>query len=75
MGLDDREALMTVRAVVDPARGGDDVIGRFYTRWFAGDLSARDLFPPDLAAQRTAFSQALFWVLGEFIEQRAEEPA
>ncbi len=74
MGLDDREALMTVRALVDPARGGDDVVGRFYTRWFAGDLSARDLFPPDLAAQRTAFSQALYWVLGEFIEQRAEEP-
>lgn len=74
MGLDDREALMTVRALVDPAHGGDDVVGRFYTRWFAGDLSARDLFPPDLAAQRTAFSQALYWVLGEFIEQRAEEP-
>ncbi|WP_418003735.1 FAD-binding oxidoreductase [Mycobacterium sp. PDNC021] len=74
MGLDDREALMTVRAAVDPAHGGDDVIGRFYSRWFAGDLSARDLFPPELATQRTAFSQALFWVLGEFIEQRAEEP-
>lgn len=74
MGLDDREALLTVQALVDPARGGDDVVGRFYTRWFAADLSARDLFPPDLAAQRTAFSQALFWVLGEFIEQRAEEP-
>lgn len=74
MGLDDREALMTVRAAVDPDRGGDGVIGRFYTRWFATDLSARDLFPPDLAAQRTAFGQALFWVLGEFIDQRAEEP-
>lgn len=74
MGLDDREALLTVRAAVDPARGGDAVVGRFYARWFATDLSARDLFPPDLAAQRTAFGQALFWVLGEFIEQRAEEP-
>lgn len=74
MGLDDREALMTVRAAVDPAHGGADVIGRFYSRWFASDLSARDLFPPELATQRTAFSQALFWVLGEFIEQRAEEP-
>lgn len=74
MGLDDREALMTVRAAVDPDRGGDGVISRFYTRWFATDLSARDLFPPDLAAQRTAFGQALSWVLGEFIDQRAEEP-
>lgn len=74
MGLDDREALTTVRAAVDPAHGGDDVIGRFYNRWFASDLSARDMFPPELATQRTAFSQALFWVLGEFIEQRAEEP-
>ncbi|OKH83393.1 2-polyprenylphenol hydroxylase [Mycobacterium sp. ST-F2] len=74
MGLDDREALTTVRAAMDPARGGDDVVGRFYARWFATDPSARDLFPPDLAAQRTAFGQALFWVLGEFIDQRAEEP-
>jgi NAD(P)H-flavin reductase/hemoglobin-like flavoprotein len=74
MGLDDREALAIVRAAVDPEHGGADVIHRFYSRWFATDLSVRDLFPPDLTAQRAAFSQALFWVLDQFVQQRAEEP-
>ncbi|MDR3660325.1 MAG: FAD-binding oxidoreductase [Mycobacterium sp.] len=74
MGLDDREALAIVRAAIDPERAADGLIADFYTRWFATDLTVRDLFPPDLATQRTAFGQALSWVLDQFIAQRAEEP-
>jgi NAD(P)H-flavin reductase/hemoglobin-like flavoprotein len=74
VGLDDRDALTVLRDVVDPRSGSDELIHRFYTRWFAIDLSARDLFPPDMARQRTAFAQAMTWVLGELIAQRAEEP-
>lgn len=70
MGLDDREALQTLRAAV----AGDGVIGRIYTRWFAIDMSARDLFPPDLTRQRASFGEALSWLLAEMIAQRAEEP-
>ncbi|GAA2542021.1 FAD-binding oxidoreductase [Mycolicibacterium diernhoferi] len=70
MGLDDRDALQTLRAAV----GADGVIGRFYARWFATDMSARDLFPPDLTRQRAAFAEALDWLLAEMIAQRAEEP-
>ncbi len=70
MGLDDREALQTLRAAVDAG----EVTGKFYTRWFAIDMSARDLFPPDLTHQRTVFGQALSWLLAEMIAQRAEEP-
>lgn len=75
VGLDDRDALQTLRAAVDPnGPHSDALIGRFYTRWFAIDTSVRDLFPPDMAPQRRAFSQALGWLLGEMIAQRAEEP-
>jgi NAD(P)H-flavin reductase/hemoglobin-like flavoprotein len=74
VGLDDREALATLRAVVDPQADSDDLIRRFYTRWFAIDGSVRDLFPPDMDRQRTAFAQALTWLFGELIEQRSEEP-
>lgn len=74
MGLEDRDALAVLRAAVDPARGGDEVIRRFYAHWFSIDTSARDLFPPDLGAQRAAFGRALYWVLGEFVAQRADEP-
>lgn len=74
MGLDDREALATLRAAVDPLTGSDELIRRFYTRWFAIDGSIRDLFPPDLEHQRTVFAQAMTWLLGEMIEQRAEQP-
>lgn len=74
MGLDDREALATLRAAVDPSTGSDELIRRFYTRWFAIDGSVRDLFPPDLQHQRTVFAQAMTWLLGEMIEQRAEQP-
>ncbi|AEV71955.1 2-polyprenylphenol hydroxylase-like oxidoreductase [Mycolicibacterium rhodesiae NBB3] len=74
MGLDDRDALRTLRDAVDPALGSDDLIRRFYTRWFAIDTSVRDLFPPDMTAQRSAFAQAMTWVLGELVDQRAEAP-
>ncbi len=70
MGLDDRDALQTLRATVD----ADQVIGRIYTRWFAIDMTARDLFPPDLTRQRASFGEALSWLLSEMIAQRAEEP-
>ncbi len=74
MGLDDREALATLRAAVDPQFGSDELIRRFYTRWFAIDASVRDLFPPDLGRQRAVFAQAITWLLGELVEQRADEP-
>jgi NAD(P)H-flavin reductase/hemoglobin-like flavoprotein len=74
VGLDDREALATLRAAVDPQFGSDELIRRFYTRWFAIDASVRDLFPPDLGRQRAVFAQAITWLLGELVEQRADEP-
>ena len=74
MGLDDREALAILRAAVDPQAGSDELIRDFYTRWFATDTDARDLFPPEMDRQRIAFAQALTWLLGEMIERRAEEP-
>ncbi|MGB8403832.1 MAG: globin domain-containing protein [Mycobacterium sp.] len=74
MGLEDRDALTVLRAAVDPAQGADEVIRRFYTHWFSIDSSVRDLFPPDLGAQRAAFGHVLFWALGEFVAQRADEP-
>ena len=74
MGLDDRDALRTLRDAVDPALGSDELIRRFYTRWFAIDMSVRDLFPPDMTAQRGAFAQAVTWLFGELIDQRAQEP-
>ncbi|WP_099039494.1 FAD-binding oxidoreductase [Mycobacterium neglectum] len=74
MGLDDREALRTLRDTVDPALGSAELIRRFYTRWFAIDTSVRDLFPPDMTAQRNAFATALTWLFGELVDQRAQEP-
>jgi NAD(P)H-flavin reductase/hemoglobin-like flavoprotein len=74
VGLEDRDALAVLRAALDPDRGADEVIRRLYSRWFSIDSSARDLFPPDLEAQRGAFGRVLFWVLGEFAAQRADEP-
>jgi NAD(P)H-flavin reductase/hemoglobin-like flavoprotein len=73
VSLNDRDALAVLHAAIDP----DDengLIGRFYTRWFSLDASPRDLFPPDMAAQRAAFAHALNWVYGELVAQRAEEP-
>ena len=72
MGLDDRDALTVLRGLVSAA-DADELIGRFYTCWFAIDPSVRDMFPPDMAGQRALFRQVLDWVLGEFIEQRADE--
>ncbi|WP_422742678.1 FAD-binding oxidoreductase [Mycobacterium sp. WMMD1722] len=74
MGLDDRDALAVLRDAVDPRLGSDPLIAAFYTRWFATDLSVRDLFPPDMARQRAVFAQAMTWVLGELAAQRAQEP-
>jgi NAD(P)H-flavin reductase/hemoglobin-like flavoprotein len=74
VGLDDRDALAVLRDAVDPHRGSDALIADFYTRWFAADLSVRDLFPPDMARQRTVFAEAMTWLFGELIAQRAEEP-
>ena len=73
MSLNDRDALAQLHAAIDPA-DENGLIGRFYTRWFSFDVSPRDLFPPDMAAQRAAFAQALKWVYGELVAQRAEEP-
>ncbi|MFV8054375.1 FAD-binding oxidoreductase [Mycobacterium sp. 48b] len=74
MGLDDRQALETLQNAVDPAQGSAPLIRHFYTQWFATDLSARDLFPPDMDSQRDVFARALTWLFGELIDQRAEEP-
>lgn len=74
MGLDDRDALRALRDAVDPERGSDALIRLFYTRWFAIDHDVRDLFPPDMDAQRRAFAQALTWLFDELIAQRADEP-
>ncbi|MDV3129519.1 FAD-binding oxidoreductase [Mycobacterium sp. 21AC1] len=74
MGLDDRDALLVLRDAVDPQRGSDALIRDFYTHWFATDLSARDLFPPDMDRQRNIFATTMTWLFGELIAQRAEEP-
>jgi len=74
VGLDDRDALATLRAAFDPEAGSSELIHRFYTRWFAVDGEVRDLFPPDLSRQRTVFAEAMTWLFGELIAQRADEP-
>ena len=73
MGLDDRDALTALRAALDRA-DTDEVIGRFYTCWFTIDPTVRDLFPAHMHHQRAVFTQALNWTLGQFIEQRTDEP-
>lgn len=72
MGLEDRESMHILRDALDV--GDDALVGDFYTRWFATDLSARDLFPPEMATQRKVFGHALSWLCDELIAQRAEEP-
>jgi NAD(P)H-flavin reductase/hemoglobin-like flavoprotein len=74
VGLDDRDGLRLLRDAVDPRHGSDELIQRFYTHWFALDMALRDLFPPDLTAQRKVFAEVMTWVFGELIAQRAEEP-
>lgn len=72
VGLEDRDALRVLQNAFkldDP-----ELVRRFYAHWFALDASVRDLFPPDMGAQRAAFGQALHWVYGELVAQRAEEP-
>ena len=74
MGLEDRDSLRALRAAVDPMFGDNELVRQFYTDWFALDPAVRDMFPPDMGAQRSSFGRALWWVLGEVIEQRTEEP-
>ena len=74
MGLDDRDGLRMLRDAVDPRLGSEELIRRFYTRWFAIDMAVRDLFPPELGTQFKVFGQALTWLFGELIDQRADEP-
>lgn len=69
VGLEDRDALRVLQNAFkldDP-----ELVRRFYAHWFALDASVRDLFPPDMGAQRAAFGQALHWVYGELVAQRA----
>ncbi|KZS57246.1 FAD-binding oxidoreductase [Mycobacterium ostraviense] len=74
MGLEDRDALRVLRDAFAPSEGRNDLVRRFYTTWFAIDVSVRDLFPPEMDSQRAAFAHALHWVYGELVDQRAEEP-
>jgi NAD(P)H-flavin reductase/hemoglobin-like flavoprotein len=74
VGLEDRDSLRILRDALDVDRGGETLIAEFYSRWFASDLSVRDLFPPDMHKQRQVFAEALCWLCDELIAQRAEEP-
>ncbi|HEX9174910.1 MAG TPA: FAD-binding oxidoreductase [Mycobacterium sp.] len=74
MGLEDRDALRLLRSALDPPDADNELVCRFYTRWFAIDPSIRDLFPPDMDGQRAAFGEALRWVMGELVARRSDEP-
>ncbi|ORB90627.1 FAD-binding oxidoreductase [Mycobacterium persicum] len=74
MGLEDRDALRVLRDAFAPSEGPNELVRRFYTTWFALDVSVRDLFPPEMDSQRAAFAHALHWVYGELVDQHAEEP-
>lgn len=74
MGLEDRESMRILRDAFDLDLGSESMIGDFYTHWFATDLSARDLFPPDMEKQRQVFAQAMCWLCEELIAHHAEEP-
>ena len=74
MGLDDRDALLVLQTAFDPRQRSDELIRQFYTHWFALDTGVRDLFPPDLDHQRAVFGEAMHWVLGELVAQRADAP-
>jgi NAD(P)H-flavin reductase/hemoglobin-like flavoprotein len=76
VSLEDPDALRVLRDALAPAGPGraNHLVDRIYTQWFAIDASARDLFPPELAAQRAAFGSALHWVYTELVERRAQEP-
>ncbi|MBX9640581.1 MAG: 2-polyprenylphenol hydroxylase [Mycobacteriaceae bacterium] len=72
MGLEDRDALGVLRDAFTP--DGTELVHRFYDQWFALDTSVRDLFPPEMSGQRAAFAQAMHWLYGELVAQRADEP-
>jgi len=74
VGVEDRAALSVLRDALDPQRDAEGLIGSFYTCWFAIDPAVRDLFPPDMAAQRAIFAQVFHWLLGELVAQRSTEP-
>jgi hemoglobin-like flavoprotein len=75
VSLEDRDALRVLRDAFRPDEpGGVELVHQFYSHWFALDVSVRDLFPPEMAAQRAAFGQALHWLYGELLAQRAAEP-
>ncbi|HYB81110.1 MAG TPA: FAD-binding oxidoreductase [Mycobacterium sp.] len=76
MGLEDRDALRVLRDAFKQDDSGldNELVHQFYTRWFALDVSVRDLFPPEMGTQRAAFAHALYWVYGELVAQRAAEP-
>lgn len=66
--------MRVLQAALDPQAGSEELIRRIYIRWFALDAAVRDLFPPELNHQRAAFGQAMHWVFGEFVAQRAQSP-
>nr|WP_221220097.1 FAD-binding oxidoreductase [Mycolicibacterium sp. BK634] len=76
--MEDRDALRVLQAAFENSGAAEadseELLRRIYTRWFALDSEVRDLFPPELAPQRSAFGQAMHWVFGEFVAQRAQEP-
>lgn len=73
MGLEDRESLRAVLAALD-GPGAGELIRRFYATWFARNPAVRELFPPDLTRQHSAFLHAMRWMLGELVAQRSTEP-
>jgi NAD(P)H-flavin reductase/hemoglobin-like flavoprotein len=73
VGLEDRDALQVLRDAFEP-EAPNDLVSRFYARWFDLDMSVRDLFPPEMERQRAAFAHALHWVYGELVAQRANAP-
>lgn len=76
VGLEDRDALQVLRdAFQQDDRGqANEVVHRFYNHWFALDPSVRELFPPEMDGQRSAFAHAMHWLYGELVAQRADEP-
>ena len=59
----------SLRDAVDPDARLRDLIRRFYTRWFAADISARDLFPPDMTGSARLRPGA------ELVVRRTHRPA
>lgn len=74
MGLTDRHALQLLQSAFARSDSPDTVVHRFYSHWFATAPTVREMFPPDLSAQRRLFARALHWVYGELVAQRANEP-